>query len=529
MSNLNNILTEIRDLESKLHEDDFLLTWEHSPEELKQILLVAEALRTLRNENVSTRVFDSGLGVSLFRDNSTRTRFSYASACNMLDLAVQDLDEGKSQIAHGETTRETANMISFCADVIGIRDDMYLGHGNKYMREVADALDFGKDKEVLAQRPALVNLQCDIDHQLDVYKKWAAEQAVVDYSFHGTIQHINDHILDEMESMVEAGISSFKLYLTYGYKLSDADVLRALLRLNELNALTCVHPENDSAIQFLRDRMLASGQTDPVFHALSRPAECEAEAIARMINLAAMADAAPLYIVHLSNSPGLDYIRLAQAQGQPVYAETCPQYLFLDMQRYHEQLPGELPEEGGLKYILSPPLRESWHQDRLWDGLNDGSIDTVATDHCTFTLEQKRRGLGDFTKCPNGLPGVETRLPLLFSEGVMKGRMSINRFVELVSTAPAKLFGLYPQKGVIREGADADLVIIDPSVNTTIHAGMQHSRSDYTPYEGFELLGYPVLTMLRGSTLVEGEQFFGRAGQGRFIKRKPLDEGFRLR
>ncbi|WP_133245434.1 knotted carbamoyltransferase YgeW [Pelagibaculum spongiae] len=164
MSDLAKLLEQIESLDSELHLKDFLLTWEQTPQELEQVLLVADALREMRNQNISSRVFDSGLGVSLFRDNSTRTRFSYSSACNLLGLAVQDLDEGKSQIAHGETTRETANMISFCADVIGIRDDMYLGHGNKYMREVADALDFGKENEVLAQRPALVNLQCDIDH-----------------------------------------------------------------------------------------------------------------------------------------------------------------------------------------------------------------------------------------------------------------------------------------------------------------------------------------------------------------------------
>ena len=371
---------------------------------------------------------------------------------------------------------------------------------------------------------------CSLHHQLEVYKEWAAGSSIIDYSFHGTIQHINDAILDEMASMVEEeGISSFKLYLTYGYKLSDNEVLQALLRLNEVSALTCVHPENDSAIAFLKQRLLESGQTDPVYHALSRPAECEAEAICRMINLASLADAAPLYIVHLSNSPGLDYIRLAQQKGQPVFAETCPQYLFLDMQRYHETAPGLEPGEGGLRYILSPPLRESWHQEKLWAGMNDGSIDTVGTDHCAFTLEQKRMGLGDFSKCPNGMPGVETRMPLLFSEGVMKGRMSINRFVELTSTMPAKLFGMCPQKGVIREGADADLVIFDPARNVTISKEMQHGNCDYSPYEGFRLQGYPVMTMLRGKILTEDGKLLTKPGQGRFIYRKPLDEEFRLR
>ena len=169
---------------------------------------------------------------------------------------------------------------------------------------------------------------CSLHHQLDVYKAWAKDKSVIDYSFHGTIQHINEAILDEMASMVEEGISSFKLYLTYGYKLSDDQAFKALLRLNELNALTCVHPENDSVINYLRKRMSDAGQSEPVFHALSRPPECETEAIGRMINLAAMAEMAPLYIVHLSNGIGLDYIRLAQKLGQPVYAETCPQYLF---------------------------------------------------------------------------------------------------------------------------------------------------------------------------------------------------------
>ena len=370
---------------------------------------------------------------------------------------------------------------------------------------------------------------CSLRHQLEVYQGWAKEQSVVDYSFHGTIQHIDNDILGEMSSMVEDGISSFKLYLTYAHHLTDLEAFKALMRLNELNALTCVHPENNDVINYLRKRMVDAGQKDPVFHALSRPAECETEAIGRMINLAAMAQMAPLYIVHLSNSIGLDYIRLAQKMGQPVYAETCPQYLFLDITRYQEQRPGDAPNESGLRYILSPPLRESWHQERLWEGLNDGSIDTFATDHCAFTLEQKRMGLGDFTRCPNGLPGVENRLPLLFSEGVMKGRMSINRFVELTSTAPAKLFGLYPKKGVIREGADADLVIIDPTTKITTDISMLHGHCDYTPYEGIELQGYPVLTMQRGKVLVERGELKAKAGQGQFVPRKPLAEEFRVK
>lgn len=284
---------------------------------------------------------------------------------------------------------------------------------------------------------------CRLRHQLEAYHGYAAYKAVIDYSFHGVIQHINHAILDEIPMMVEAGISSFKLYLTYQYKLNDDEVLQAMRHLQRAGALTTVHPENDAAIAQKRAEFLAAGKTAPRYHALSRPFECEAEAIARMINLAQLAGNAPLYIVHLSNSLGLDYLRLAQTRHQPVWVETCPQYLLLDERCYER--------EDALQFLLSPPLRNARHNDALWCGISDGAIDVVATDHCAFSMAQRQQlSGGDFSRCPNGLPGVENRLLLLFSHGVMTGRISAERFVALTSATPAKLFGLWPKKGCWR-------------------------------------------------------------------------------
>lgn len=358
---------------------------------------------------------------------------------------------------------------------------------------------------------------CNLHHQLNVYHQYAAGNAAIDYGFHGVIQHIDDGILEEMASMVhDEGISSFKLYLTYLYKINDADVLRALGQLRQVGALTTVHPENDAAIALRRAELVAAGKTVPIHHALSRPLECEAEAIGRMINLAHLADNAPLYIVHLSNGLGLDYLRLARQQRQPVWVETCPQYLLLNEQCYLR--------EDGAKYILSPPLRDQRELDRLWIGIADGSIDTVATDHCTFPYHQRQAmAEGDFTRCPNGLPGVENRMMLLFSHGVMSGRISPSRFVALTSSNPARLFGLWPRKGNLNPGADADVVIFDPRQSTVISHARLHDNADYSPYEGFQCQGAPVLTMCRGEIVARNGEFTGRQGYGQFLRRRPFN------
>ncbi|MBP9149525.1 MAG: dihydropyrimidinase [Rhodoferax sp.] len=358
---------------------------------------------------------------------------------------------------------------------------------------------------------------CSLHHQLEVYHHAAAGQAVIDYSFHGVIQHVDEAILDEMRAMVDdEGISSFKFYLTYGHKLNDTNALQALTRLGQIGALATVHPENDAAIAARRTQLLATGHGAPIDHARSRPLECEAEAIARMINLARLAGDAPLYIVHLSNGLGLDYLRLARAAKQPVWVETCPQYLLLDESHYLR--------EDGLKFILSPPLRPHIELEKLWAGVMDGSIDTVATDHCTFPYQQRQKmAQNDFSHCPNGLPGVENRMALLFSEGVMQGRISVSRYVDLTSTMPAKLFGLWPRKGNLAVGADADIVIIDPRRSHTLCHGDMHDNADYSPYEGMQCQGMLMTTLSRGEVVAHEGQFTGVAGAGQFLARKPFD------
>jgi dihydropyrimidinase len=358
---------------------------------------------------------------------------------------------------------------------------------------------------------------CSLHHQLEVYHRAASGRAVIDYSFHGVVQHVDKLILDEMLAMVEdEGISSFKFYLTYGHKLNDTDALKVLTRLGQVGALATVHPENDAAIAARRAQLLADGHRSPMDHARSRPLECEAEAIARMINLARLAGDAPLYIVHLSNGLGLDYLRLARAAQQAVWVETCPQYLLLDESYYLR--------EDGLKFILSPPLRPRSELEKLWGGLVDGSIDTVATDHCTFPYQQRQQmAHDDFSRCPNGLPGAENRMALLFSEGVMRERISVPRYVDLTSAMPAKLFGLWPRKGNLAVGSDADIVIIDPRRSYTLHHCDLHDNADYSPYEGMTCQGMPVTTLSQGEIVANEGKFLGTAGAGRFLARKPFD------
>lgn len=356
---------------------------------------------------------------------------------------------------------------------------------------------------------------CSLHHQLHKYMEDAKKDAVIDYGFHGVIQHINEDILEEMESMVEDGICSFKGYMTYDYKLGDSEMKRVMRRLGSLGAITTVHAEAHEEIQNLRAAYVSEGKTDAIYHAKSRPVKSEVEAIERMIKISAEADDAPLYVVHLSSGDGLDVIKKAREEGRNIYAETCPQYLFLDESRYMEG------ENHGLKYVMSPPLRERENNERLWKGIAEGSIQTVATDHCPFDFEFKKKlGSEDFTKCPNGAPGVEARMALMYSEGVAKNRISINRFVDVVSTTPARLFGLYPKKGSISVGADADLVVIDPDRRAVIKHENLHENVDYTPYEGMEVTGYPVMTISRGEIIVEEGRFTGKRGRGNFLKRK---------
>jgi len=349
----------------------------------------------------------------------------------------------------------------------------------------------------------------------DTWMSKASGKAVCDYAFHCIVTDISAGQLSEMNDLVHEGVTSFKLFMAYPgvFMLDDGSIFKALQTTSKNGGMVCMHAENGSAIDVIVQQALAEGKKAPKYHALTRPTTAEAEATSRAIALAEMADA-PIYIVHLSCNDALEKVREARDRGLPVYAETCPQYLYLSIENF------DAPGFEGAKYVFTPPLREKWHQEKLWNGLKCDHLQVVSTDHCPFCFkEQKELGRDDFTKIPNGGPGVEHRMSLIYSGGVARGRFSANRFVELVSTTPAKLFGLYPRKGTIAVGSDADLVIFDPKRKHTISAKTHHMRVDYSMFEGIEVTGMPDVVLSRGRMVVEQEKFLGHAGQGEFLKR----------
>jgi dihydropyrimidinase len=349
----------------------------------------------------------------------------------------------------------------------------------------------------------------------DSWMQKAESKAVSDYAFHCIVTDLPDARIDEMSQLVREGVTSFKLFMAYPgvFMLDDASIFRAMRAASNNGSMICMHAENGGAIDVIVKQALAEGKTAPKYHALTRPTTAEAEATARAIALAEMAGS-PVYIVHLSCNDALEKVREARDRGLPVYAETCPQYLFLSLEDM------DAPGFEGAKYVFTPPLREKWHQEKLWNGLKHDHLQVVSTDHCPFCFkEQKELGKDDFTKIPNGGPGIEHRLSLVYSGGVGKGRFSVNRFVELVSTTPAKLFGLYPRKGTIAVGSDADLVIFDPNREHTISAMTHHMRVDYSMFEGIKVKGMPDVVMSHGKVLVENGKFQGKPGAGNFLKR----------
>jgi dihydropyrimidinase len=349
----------------------------------------------------------------------------------------------------------------------------------------------------------------------DTWMSKASNKAVCDYAFHCIVTDVSGGQLSEMNDLVHEGVTSFKLFMAYPgvFMLDDGSIFKALQTTAKNGGMVCMHAENGSAIDVIVQQALAEGKRAPKYHALTRPTTAEAEATARAIALAEMAGA-PIYIVHLSCNDALEKVREARDRGLPVYAETCPQYLYLSIENF------DAPGFEGAKYVFTPPLRERWHQEKLWNGLKCDHLQVVSTDHCPFCFkEQKEMGRDDFTKIPNGGPGVEHRMSLIYSGGVASGRFSANRFVQLVSTAPAKLFGLYPRKGTIAVGSDADLVIFDPKRKHTISAKTHHMRVDYSMFEGIQVTGMPDIVLSRGKVVVDGDKFLGRAGQGEFLKR----------
>jgi dihydropyrimidinase len=350
---------------------------------------------------------------------------------------------------------------------------------------------------------------------LDTWWKKAEGRATIDYGLHMIVTGLGGSGLEDMDDMVGEGVASFKLFMAYPNSLmvDDATIFKALSRTARNGALVCMHAENGGVIDVLIERALAEGKTAPIYHALTRPPRAEAEAVGRAIAIAEIAGT-PVYIVHVTSEDALNQVREARDRGVPVFAETCPQYLLLSI----EEL--ERPGFEGAKYVLTPPLRPKEHQPKLWDGLRDDHLQVVSTDHCPFCFaDQKTLGKNDFTKIPNGGPGIENRLQLIYHYGVNSGKLSLNRFVETVSTAPARIFGLYPKKGEIAPGSDADIVIWDPDATHTISARTHHMRVDYSMFEGFEVRGNARTVLSRGEVIVDGGRFLGRAGRGNYLKR----------
>ncbi|HEX2715374.1 MAG TPA: dihydropyrimidinase [Candidatus Acidoferrales bacterium] len=348
------------------------------------------------------------------------------------------------------------------------------------------------------------------------WMKKAEGKAATDYAFHCIVTDLGSAQLEEMGQLVREGVSSFKLFMAYPgvFMLDDATIFRAMSQAAKYGGLICMHAENGGAIDVIVQRALAEGKRAPKYHALTRPTTAEAEATARAIALAEMAGA-PVYIVHMSCNDALEKVREARDRGLPAYGETCPQYLFLSIENF------DVPGFEGAKYVFTPPLREKWHQEKLWQGLAKDTLQVVSTDHCPFCYkEQKELGKDDFTKIPNGGPGIEHRLSLIYTGGVHGKRFSANRFVQLVSTAPAKLFGLYPRKGTIAVGADADIVLFDPNEEQVISAKAHHMRVDYSMFEGIRVKGVPKTVLSRGRAVIEGGKFVGRPGAGEFLRRQ---------
>src|ERR687890_2469834 len=349
---------------------------------------------------------------------------------------------------------------------------------------------------------------------VDNWHKKAEGKTAIDYGFHLVTTELEDNQIEELYTVMDEGITSFKLFMAYPgvFLADDATIFRAMSAAGSRGGLICMHAENGIVINEIIKRALAEGRTAPKYHALTRPTIAEAERVHRAIAIAQMAQS-PVYIVHLSCADALNKVREARDRGLPAFAETCPQYLFLSIEDYGEDFEGA-------KSVMKPPLREKHNQAELWKGLKTDDLQVISTDHCPFCMkEQKELGRDDFTKIPNGAPGVENRVPLIYNGGVVENRISLNRFVELTSTAAAKMFGLFPKKGTIAVGSDADIVIFDPEKEQTLSVKTQHMNCDYNAYEGKKIKGVVETVLSRGNMVVDKGDFKGKAGDGQFLKR----------
>lgn len=394
-------------------------------------------------------------------------------------------------------------------------DDHYTGHKAAAFGGTTTVIDF-------------VPLEKEgIEKSVSLWREKADPKAAIDFSFHMNISRFDDQIEAELPALAGMGITSVKVFSAYNnrLRLSDDNIFRVMRIAEKLGYLTMLHAENGDVIELLIAEALAAGHTTPEWHALTRPAWTAVEAVLRGAALAAMAEA-PLYIVHMNAAGEVDQLAYARAKGLPVMGETCPQYLFFTIDH--------LRRPDGAKWVCSPPMRTREDNERLWQGLETGILQVVGTDHCPFffdgsrpilyegqsvAIPGKELGKDDFTKIPNGLPAVGDRLPVLWSEGVVKGRLTPSQFVALTSTNPAKIFGLYPRKGSLTPGADADVVIWNPEKVVEYGVAKSHHRTDYNLFEGWTLTGFPEKVFLRGNLIVDGDQWLGKAGMGRFIQR----------
>lgn len=397
-------------------------------------------------------------------------------------------------------------------------DDHYTGHKAAAFGGTTTVMDFVPQPE-----------DGSLAHGIAEWHALADDKAAIDFSFHMNITRFDDTVAREIPGLLEHGITTVKVFTAYNgrLRLQDGEIFQVMRIARDHGLLTMLHAENGDVIEVLVAEALAAGRTEPIWHARTRPGWGAVEAVMRACALAAQAEA-PLYIVHMNTAGEADMLRYARQHGIPVMGETCPQYLFFDER--------DLERPDGAKWICSPPMRTEADQQRLWAAVSAGEIQVVGTDHCPFffdgtrpidyegekvAIPGKELGAGDFTKIPNGLPGVQDRMPVLWTKGVGQGLITENQFVAQMCTNPAKIFGLYPRKGELRVNSDADIVIWDPGRKVTYGQAVSHHRTDYSLYEGWELTGYPEKVFLRGQLIVDGEEWLGGAGQGQYLERQP--------